>query len=184
MNLVSMDLALRSPFLAEASILLILLAGTILLFWSFREKYLLPWIAGWLVYGLSKVFSDLGQDPGDVPMWTALAYASFVIAAGLFAAGGFLYVHQRKLLLWLGAFLIFALTLGLVRALWLPNSAVVRILFDYLSWRLVMVVAAAQMLRFAWGRANIGRWSLAVMLLSLHPETQDAHALLGFDVLG
>src|SRR5262249_27604907 len=43
---------------------------------------------------------------------------------------------------------------------------------------------AAQMLRFAWGRANIGRWSLAVMLLSLHPETQDAHALLGFDVLG
>src|SRR5215471_9721938 len=184
MNLVTMDLALRSPFLAEALILLILLAGLVLLYWSFRKQYLLPWMGGWVVYGLSKAFAVLGVRPGHSHLWMALDYSGFAVAAGLFGMVVLLYVHQKKLLLPAGLILSLAVMLGFVRGLWLPDSAGVRFLFDYLSWRPVVVLAAVQLFRFAWGRANIGRWTLGIMLLVLHPEAQGPHALLGFDVLG
>src|SRR5262252_1205871 len=99
MNLVTMDVALRSPFLAEGLILLILLAGAVLLYWSFRERYLVPWMGGWVLGGLAKAFGDLSLRPGHPHIWTALAYAAFVVAAGLFTVGVFLYVHHKKLLL-------------------------------------------------------------------------------------
>ena len=38
---------LQSALLAEASAPLILLGGAVLLYRSFREKYLLPWIVAW-----------------------------------------------------------------------------------------------------------------------------------------
>src|SRR5215831_8444412 len=152
MNLVTMDLALRSPFLAEALILLILLAGTVLLYWSFRDRYLVPWMAGWVLYGLAKAFSDLSLRPAHSQVWTALAYASFVTAACLFAIGVILYVHQRKLLLLASLGLAVALILAFAHGLWLPTNPVIRVLFDYFSWRLVLLLAAFQLCRFAWGR--------------------------------
>src|SRR5215831_15105800 len=112
MILVTMDLALRSPFLAEGLILLILLAGTVLLYWSFRERYLVPWMGGWVLCGLGKAFGDLAQRPGHSHIWLALTYTAFVAAAGLFAIGVFLYVHQKKLLLPVGLLLFFALALA------------------------------------------------------------------------
>src|SRR5262249_48985135 len=184
MNLVTMDLALRSPFLAEALMLFILLAGTVLLYWSFRERYLVPWMAGWVLHGLAVAFSDLSLSPAHSHVWTALAYASFVTAAGLFAAGVLLYVHQKKLLVPASLFLAFALFLSFAHGLWWPNNAVARILFDYFSWRPMLVLAAVQLFRFAWGRKNMGRWALALMLLLLHPEPQGPHALVTFEFLG
>src|SRR5262245_12616721 len=82
--MVNMDLALRSAFFAEASILLILLAGAVLLYWSFREKYLLPWIAGWIFYSLSKLFTAINDTPDQPGLWTLLASVFFVTATGLF----------------------------------------------------------------------------------------------------
>ena len=93
-----MDLTLQSAFLAEMSTLLILLAGAVLLYSSFREKYLVPWIAGWSVFTLSKVFLALSSSRAPAPTWTALAYGSYVVAVGLFATAVFFYVSQRKLL--------------------------------------------------------------------------------------
>src|SRR5215831_6422504 len=98
MNLVTMDLALRSAFLAEASILAILLAGAILLYWSFRERYLVPWIAGWSAFSLAKLLYALGAAPAASRLWIPLAFASFVGAVGLFTGAVFLYVQQRKFL--------------------------------------------------------------------------------------
>jgi len=171
-------------FLAEASILLALLAGAILLYWSFREKYLVPWIAGWTVYGLAKLFTTFSQTQASPRLWTALAYAFFVVAVGLFTGAVFLYVYQKKSLWLAGGFLSFALVVGIVRALWLPHATLVRSAFDYFSWRLVLVLAAVQLVRFAWGRLNVGRWILAAMLLLLHTDlVPNAHALVGYDVL-
>jgi PAS domain S-box-containing protein len=181
--MVTMDLALRSPFLAEGLILLILLAGAVLLYWSFRERYLVPWMAGWVLYGLAKVFGELSLRPAHPHVWMGLADAAFVAAAGLFALGVFLYVNQKKLLLPAALILFVALVLGFVSGFWLPNNAVVRVLFEYLS-RLVLLLAALQLVRYAWGRPNLGRWGLAVMLLFLHPESPSPHALANFDVIG
>src|SRR5580698_6973105 len=93
-----MDFTLQSAFLAEMSTLLILLAGAILLYGSFREKYLVPWIAGWGFFTLSKVFLALSTSRAPAPTWTALAYGSYVVAVGLFATAVFFYVAQRKLI--------------------------------------------------------------------------------------
>src|SRR5262249_152447 len=47
-----------------------------------------------------------------------------------------------------------------------------------------LIVASAQIFHYAWGRANVGRWTLAVLLLFLHPEVRSGHAYVGFDLLG
>jgi PAS domain S-box-containing protein len=184
MSLVNMDLAMRSPFLAEGLILLILWAGTVLLFWSFRERYLVPWMGGWVLCGLGKAFGDFSLRPGHSQIWVALAYAASVAAAGLFTAGVLLYVHQKKLLLPAGLLFSFALVLAFVYGLWLPSNSLIHALFRYFSWRPAVLLAVVQLVRFAWGRSNLGRWGLALMLVFLHPDRPGPHALASFDVLG
>ena len=93
-----MELTLQSAFLAEMSTLLILLAGAVLLYSSFREKYLAPWIAGWTGLTLSKIFLALNLAHAPSRLWMSLSYASFVVAIGFFATAIFFYVSQRKLL--------------------------------------------------------------------------------------
>jgi PAS domain S-box-containing protein len=178
-----MDLTLQTAFLAEASTLLILLAGAILLYRSFREKYLVPWMAGWTVYGLAKLFTALSQTNPPFRLWTALAYASFVVAVGLFAGAVLLYVYRKTLLRPACILLFLALVLGIVRALWLPGAALIAGTFN-LCWRLVLLLAAVQLVRFSWGRLNAGRWVLAGMLLLLHNDVApNAHSVLGYDIL-
>src|SRR5260370_2470561 len=91
MNFLTMDLALQSGFLAEAWILLILLAGAILLSWSFREKYLIPWIAGWTAFGAAKALASLSGAHGVSGFWS---YAAFVVAVCLVSSAVFLYVRR------------------------------------------------------------------------------------------
>src|SRR5207237_10184273 len=95
---------LQSAFVAEASTLLILLAGAILLYRSFREKYLAPWIAGWTVYSLSKLFMALSILYPGSSVWKALGYAFFPMATALFATPVFFYVALKRLLVRLGRF--------------------------------------------------------------------------------
>ncbi|HEY6306767.1 MAG TPA: PAS domain S-box protein [Candidatus Angelobacter sp.] len=176
-------MALQPAFLAEASTLLVLLAGAILLYRSFREKYLVPWIAGWMAYGLSKLFSAFSETAASQPLWTALAYAAFVSAVGLFTGAVFLYV-QQKALLWPAAMGLFlALALGVVRAFWLPRSAALAGAFK-ISCRLILLAAAVQLVRFSWGRLNAGRWLLAAALPFLHDDrVLNTHTILGYDIL-
>jgi len=173
---------LQTAFLAEASTLLILLAGAILLYRSFREKYLVPWIAGWTLYSLSTLFVTLATQDSPTRLWTALACASFVIAAGLFAGTVFLYTYQNKWLRPLAIAISLILLMGIALVLWLPRPASLRTVFA-LS-RLVLVLASIQLVRFTWGRANMGRWILAGTLPFVHLDLgQLPYALMGYDVL-
>jgi PAS domain S-box-containing protein len=178
----TMDLALQPAFLAEASTLLILLAGAILIYWSFREKYLVPWMAGWTVYGLAKLFSSLSRGHYPGAPWHALAYVAFIVAVGLFAGTIFLYVYRRNLLWPAAILLLAAMGLGLAHST-APQLLVLRGAFE-VSWRLVLALAAVQLVRFSWGRLNVGRWILAPALLFLHSDLPAyQHALYGYDIL-
>ncbi len=177
-----MELTLQSAFLAEMSTLLILLAGAVILYSSFREKYLVPWIAGWSVFTLSKVFLALSSSRAPAPLWTALAYGSYVAAVGLFAAAVFFYVSQRKLLWPAIAALCVALPLEVAYSLWRPYPAMHTVAFA-LCW-LVSITVSAQLVRFAWGRVSVGRWLLAAMLVVLHLDTVGSvHRIVGTDIL-
>jgi two-component system NtrC family sensor kinase len=177
-----MDLALQPAFIAEASTLLILLAGAILIYWSFRERYLVPWIAGFSVYGLAKFFSALSRAHHPGAPWHTLAYLAFILAVGLFTGTVFLYVYRTQLLWPAGAILVFALGLGLAYSI-APKVVLLRGGFE-ITWRLVLVLASAEMVRFTWGRPNFGRWVLAATLLFLHSDLPTSqHAVYGYDIL-
>jgi PAS domain S-box-containing protein len=176
-----MNFTLQSAFLAEMSTLLILLVGAILLYSSFREKYLVPWIAGWSVFTLSKVFLALSSSRPPM-LWATLAYGTYVIAVGLFATSIFFYVSQRKLLLPCVVALSAALPLEIAYSLWRPYPALRYAAFA-LCW-IVNLTASTQLMRFAWGRTSLGRWLLAVMLVLLHVDTVGhVHQMVGTDLV-
>src|SRR6266436_6151247 len=105
-----MNLSILSAWLAVGDIIvprltlqesaaLILLAASLLVFRTFRERYLLIWTVGWLAYLVSR-WSIRGHAEGSLPRYlTAISQAEFVLAVGLFAAAIFVYTHARKLLL-------------------------------------------------------------------------------------
>src|SRR6185312_3838663 len=178
-----MDLALQSAFLAEASTLLILLAGAILLFRSFREKYLVPWIAGWPSFTACKTFLALGHSHQLSSALISLVLCSYAVAIWCFSAAVFSYAYQKELRWPAGIVLGFVLALGLTQTFWFRQSPGLMTAF-YVCWRIVLAVAAAALVRFAWGRRYIGRWLLAVMLLMLHLDMGgNVHRIIGHDLL-
>src|SRR5215471_12408790 len=162
---------LQSALLAEASAPLILLGGAILLYRSFREKYLLPWIAGWAIYSLSKLFLAISAAHGPA-IWLALANLAFIFAISLFSVAIFYYVYQPRLLLPALAVILPAVLVGIVQAFWLAHAGVLLFIFGILSLMLAWC-AAARLLAFARGRNNIGAWilSAALLLLTQHRPT-------------
>ena len=177
-----MNLTLESAFLAEMSTLLILLAGAILLYSSFRERYLVPWIGGLSIFTVSKVFLALSASQPQALMWTALAYGTYVLAVGLFATSVFFYVSHQKLLLPAIIALTAALPLEIAYSLWRPYAALHYAAFVLCSF--VSIMASIQLVRFAWGRTSVGRWLLAAMLVLLHLDTVGhVHQIVGTDLI-
>ncbi len=156
---------LQSAFLAEASAPLILLGGAVLLYRSFREKYLLPWIAGWAVYTLAKLFLAISRYHGQ-EFWLALANVAFVAAVTLFSAAIFHYVCRPRLLIRTSFVVFLAMFLGVLQVLW-PEHANVLLFFFAICWRLIPWAAAWQLIVFAQGRGNTGAWILSATLLLL-----------------
>ncbi|HKW76820.1 MAG TPA: ATP-binding protein [Terriglobales bacterium] len=178
-----MDLALRSAFMAEGSTLLILLAGAVLLYRSFREKYLIPWLAGWTAYSLAKLFLALHQTSSASPAWLVLAYSAYVLAIWLFTAAILAYVYRKDLRWPAGVLLSASLSIWLLHHYRAPHSTALLII-AFALLRLVLLGAAILLARFAWGRPQAGRWLLAAMVLLIHfdPGTP-AHIIIGQDVL-
>ena len=163
--------ALHSAFLAEASAPLILLGGAVLLYRSFREKYLLPWIAGWAVYSVAKVILVLAMDHAGEPAWLVLANVSFAIAVCLFTLALFSYIYLQRLLV-VAVTTVIVMSLGVLQALWFRHSSVLFFLFA-VGWRLIAWPAALRLMWFARGRGNAGAWVLGAsffLLRQYHPS--------------
>ena len=105
-----MNLSIFSAWLAVGDIIvprltlqdsaaLILLAASLLVFRTFRERYLLIWTVGWLAFLVSR-WTVREFTPESVPRYlTAISQAEFVLAVGMFAAAILVYTHARKILL-------------------------------------------------------------------------------------
>ena len=76
---------------------MILLAASLLVFRTFRERYLLIWTVGWLAYLVSHwTVHELA--PESAPRYlTAISQAEFVLAVGLFTAAILVYTHAREI---------------------------------------------------------------------------------------
>jgi PAS domain S-box-containing protein len=152
---------------AHESAALIMLAAGLLVFRTFRERYLLVWIVGWLAFFVYR-WTMHGAGAATVPLHvTAIAHAEFVLALSLFAAAVFIYTHSRKLLLPLLFVSISVIAYAAVRALWWPGSVMLRVALE-VAYRVIAFFAAVELIRFRWARWEVGSWLLSVSLLAFH----------------
>lgn len=172
---------LPSAFVAEASTLLILLAGAVLLYRSFREKYLVPWIIGWVIYTASRLFLTISVSYSSDAIWAILANSSFVISTGLFSIAVFYYVYRPKLVRPAIVMTGLAVLLGIAQAKWPAHGTTLSWAF-WVCWRLVTVMASVQAAMFARGRGIVGTWLLSLMLLFVHMDSgAQSHAVADYD---
>jgi len=161
------DLAMPR-LMAVESATLVVLAASLLVFRTFRERYLLLWIVGWLAYFVSGW--TLHGVPGVPPDYLiAISHSQFVLAVGLFAGAVFVYAHARKLLIPLLGFTILVMAYAIVAALLWPDSFVARAGLE-IAYRVIAIAAALLLIRFRWARWEIGPWLLAFSLLFVHLE--------------
>jgi PAS domain S-box-containing protein len=152
---------------AQESAALIVLAAALLVFRTFRERYLLLWIIGWLAYFVSRWTLHGSESRSLQPYLVAISQAEFILAVCLFAAAVFVYTHARKLLLPLLLISIAVMGYAVARVLCWPNSMTLRVPLE-VAYRLIAFTAAFQVIRFRWGRGEIGPWLLTLSLLLLH----------------
>ena len=136
----ALELAVPKMMTVESATLVVL-AASLLVFRTFRERYLLIWILGWLAYFVSN--------------WTIHHCAVFV------------YSHARKMLFPLLAFSILLIAYGAARAFWWPNSFALRVGLE-VGYRIITFGAAIQLVRFRWARWEIGPWLLTASLMMVH----------------
>ena len=130
-----------------------MLAASLLVFRTFRERYLLVWILAWSAYFVSQC--SLSGAAAGTSFLRASGRAEFVLAVCLFAATVFLYTHARKLiscLCYVGAGLaVYAFVSGLFQ----PDELLIRVPLE-VGYRLVAIFAAIHLVRYRWARWEIG----------------------------
>lgn len=150
---------------AVESATLVLLAAALLVFRTFRERYLLIWILGWVAYDVS--VSGLALSNPNPGIDLAITQAEFVLALSLFAAGTLVYCHAGKLLSGLLVFSVLVIGIALTRGVLFPDSDILRAVLEA-AYRLIALTAAVELIRFRWARWEIGTWLLSASLLLMH----------------
>lgn len=176
---------LSIPGLAEVeSAALIVLAASLLVFRTFREKYLLIWILGWLAYSVSNWSAHSFPSGPRAAFLPAVAQSQFVLAISLFAVAILVYSHAKRLVLPLLSFSLMVVGFAVVRALWWPDVFALRVALE-VCYRVIAFTAAIQLIRFRWARWEIGPWLMSASLLALHLDWPivDTYLPLGFNVL-
>ena len=154
---------------APESAALVMLAASILVFRTFRERYLLTWMLGWLAYFLSSWTVREGNFATLPRELVAISQVEFILAICLFAAAVFTYTHSRKLMVPLLGIAVAIMGFAATRVMFWPDSIVLRVALE-VSYRIVTIAAAVQIVRYRWGRWEIGPWLVSACLLLLHLE--------------
>jgi PAS domain S-box-containing protein len=151
----------------QESAALILLASSLLVFRTFRERYLLTWTVGWLAYLVSH-WTIRGFGADSAPRYlTAISQGEFVLAIGLFTAAILVYSHAQKLLLPVALITLSVMGFAVARAWYWPNSFSLRVVLE-VSYRILLATAAFRLIRYRWARWEIVPWVLSASMLLLH----------------
>src|SRR5438105_11240277 len=153
-------------FVTRETAVLLILAASLLVFRTLRERCLMVWIVGSLAYLGSHhaLVSASGQaSPYSVP----IGHAEFILAVALFAAGAFIYASTRDFLLPLLAISIVLIGFALFQGIYWADSPTARFALE-LSYRILALSAAVQVLRFRRARKELGPWIFAAGLMLLH----------------
>jgi PAS domain S-box-containing protein len=170
-----------TKFVARETAVLLIIAVSLLVLRTFRERCLVVWVFGWLAY-LGSQYALTSPAPSTVYLAPA-GRAGFVLAVVLFAAGAFIYARALDLLapvLAIGAVLV---VFAFVQSAYWASLPTPRFALE-LSYRILTFSAAAMVLRFRRARREIGPWMLAAGFIFLHldwwPQTFHPPAQAGF----
>lgn len=173
---------LSADVLTKAPDIIILLAATILVYRTFREKYLPAWIGGWTAYLVYRLFGTLPAIR-SVPSVMLVSQWAFIAAVTLFAFSIVQYTRGKQ---WQWPVFILsgaAAGTAIVGMLWsaAPHwfTLIEIILCSAIGW-----AAAFRLLLFTRGRHQVGVWLMIPMFLLLHSDTYpgQVHSFSGVDV--
>lgn len=161
--------------------ILILLAATILVYRTFRERYLLAWIGGWAAYFAYRLLGNL-PDIRQMPEVMFLSQVAYIGAVTCFALAVLRYTRRIRPRWALLGLCLSAVALAALRWLWPPGYLAAFgeiVLTSAITW-----TAAIQLWLFTRGRPQAGAWLMIPMLMLLHLDVNPgrSHALAGLDV--
>ena len=158
------ELAAPKLVTREMAVLLIL-AASLLVFRTLRERYLMVWIVGWIAYLVSH--HALASSVKGYPFGGAVAESEFVLAVALFVAGALVYANGRFLLAPLFGISSALIVFAVLRSIYWQSSVPLHFSLE-LSYHLLTLTGSVVVLRFRRARHEIGPWILAAGLLMLH----------------
>ena len=159
---------LTVPWLtARETAALIVAAVSLLFFRVFRERCLLAWGAGWIVYGAFLWVTGAGELHVASKWMAAFAQADFVLAMGLFAVAALLSAQARRALTALAAVSWVLIVCVAMRPLYFPDLKALGLGLE-IACRLMAAWAAVELLCYRWGRIGLGPFLLGAGLLTLN----------------
>src|SRR5580698_7406716 len=148
--------------------LLAVLAASLVVLCTFRERYLLVWTGGWALLVGSRLAGVHGAAMGIPEQYIPAAeQAAFVVAVGLFAGAVLVYIRDRNLMAPLAVITVGVAWFSLARVVFWQDSLPLRVALE-VSYRIILLPAAVALLRARRGRWELGAWLLAIGLLVQH----------------
>jgi two-component system NtrC family sensor kinase len=168
--------------LAERASVLVLLAAAVLLFRTFRERYVLFWLVGWFWFLIYRVAGYAGEMHGH-PFAAASSHAAFVLSVAFVVGGVAEYTSVGHRMKTIGVIALVSVVAVVARVLIWPDSRWAMLLVHAL-YMVMTVGAAVQLALFNRGRRDGGPWLMIPVLLLLHLDegAGNAHALAGIDL--
>ncbi len=173
---------LYADVLAKGPDVVILLAATVLVYRTFRERFLRVWIGGWVAYLVYRIMGTVPATRSSA-LLTVFSHLAYIAAVTMFAMAVLQYTRRKK---WEWSIFVCGLLAAgaaCVRGFWgeAPEAlAVAEIVFSCaMAW-----IAALQLFLFTRGRRQIGVWLMMPPLLLLHPDISpgQVHTLSGLDI--
>jgi two-component system NtrC family sensor kinase len=158
-----------SEVLAEGSGILVLIAGAILIYRTFQEKYLFLWIIGWIFYLTYREWEFVAESALDPRIWLLLSHSAFVCATAILVISVLLYTNSKSFLLPISAAAAGTVALVAIRIYGFPNSLLL-MLAVHLGYRVMTLAGAIQLARFNRGRLTQGPWLMVLTLLLFHMD--------------
>ena len=112
-------------FVTRETAVLLILAASLLVFRTLRERCLLVWIVGWLAY-LGSHHALVSASGQASPYAMPVGHAEFILAVALFTAGAFIYASARDFLLPLLAISVVLIGFALFQGIYWPDSPTAR----------------------------------------------------------
>ncbi len=145
---------------------MIVVAVSLLFFRVFRERCLLVWGMGWVVYGAFLCVEGANELHASKVMG-AFSHAGFVLAMGLLAAAALMAVEARRALAaWL-ALSSALMVCAAVQPLYFPDAKISALGLE-ITFRVIAAGAALELIRRRWGRVGAGPLLFAGGLLTLN----------------